>query len=120
MNKIYHYYFNVYNNKKLILRHEEYEYESIVRKNEYLKKPISPDSIIIFCKSEHRKLNLQRDLNKLIAGRSIYMLERNDQLALDIFGKYTAEKLVELQKSLHKLIDIQNFVKSTSFNLEGI
>lgn len=48
------------------------------------------------------------------------MLERNDQLALDIFGKYTAEKLVELQKSLHKLIDIQNFVKSTSFNLEGI
>lgn len=117
--KIYHYYFGVYKDgsKKIILRLEPYVYVSKLPISATYK-PSGMNDIIIICKYDRHRMNLERDLDRVLSGRSIYMLERDDEKALDLFYNYIDEKLLKLKNEVNNLSNIQDFVRHASFDLE--
>lgn len=117
--KIYHYYFGVYKDgsKKVTLRLEPYVYESELP-IKFTYKSSGMNDIIVICKYDRHRMNLERDLNRVISGRSIYMLERDDEKALDLFYNHIDEKLLKLKADVNNLINIQDFIRNASFDLE--
>ena len=116
---IYHYYFNVYNTQKpqeLILRKERYEYQ----KDYFKYSRINEDSkIIVFGKTDRRRLDTQTELNTVLKGKSVYLMERNDELALQIFKDSLNTKIKKLQDEQEKVKNVLSFVEKGEFNLEG-
>lgn len=114
---IYHYYFNVYNdknNRQLYTREEKY-----VTASEFTSCSNQPDNkVIVFCKFDKKRLDLDKDLNKVLSGRSIFMLERDDELALDLFTNYLDNKINSLHEELNDVNNLLDFIRIAKFDSE--
>lgn len=114
---IYHYYFNVYNdknNRQLRVCEEKYITASEFRS--CFKQP--ENKVIVFCKYDKKRLDLDEDLNKVLSGRSIFMLERNDELALDLFTNYLDSKINSLHEELNEVNTLLDFIRIAKFDSE--
>ena len=114
---IYHYYFNVYNDKnKRQLRVREEKYITASEFRSCFKQP--ENKVIVFCKYDKKRLDLDEDLNKVLSGRSIFMLERNDELALDLFTNYLDSKINSLHEELNEVNTLLDFIRIAKFDSE--
>lgn len=114
---IYHYYFNVYNdktNRQLYVREEKYV--TVSEFTPCFKQP--KNKVIVFCKFDKKRLDLDKDLNKVLSGRSIFMLERNDELALDLFTNYLDNKINSLHEELNDVNNLLDFIRIAKFDSE--
>ena len=114
---IYHYYFNVYNDKNnRQLRVSEEKYITASEFRPCFKEP--KNKVVVFCKSDKKRLDLDTDLNKVLSGRSIFMLERNDELALDLFTDYLDNKINSLHEELNDVNNLLDFIRISKFDSE--
>lgn len=108
-NYVYHYYFNVFNDNKepeMIVRKELYTTELTMRKVPFYVVHANSDKIRLY--------NLDKDFNKVINGRTIYMKERNDEMAKELFSDYLTAKIAKLRSETNRLLSIYRLVESNN------
>ncbi len=113
---IYHYYFNIYGDKKpieLLVRKEKCIIEK--RTNSFLQEVVQYRIL-----SKHGRHAIKAEqFNTVVAGRSVYMMERNDKLALELFNNYMQDKINNIQTELEKAITLYDTVnKKSKFKYE--
>jgi hypothetical protein len=104
MSKIYHYYFSILNAKikpSLLLKVEPYTEERTITGG-CMYRVSTTNSVIKIRKG---------DLGQVHSGRSIFLLERDDDKAMEIYMKYTDKKIQKLEKEIKKLNDIKTTVE---------
>ena len=115
--KLYHYMFNVYNPNKrgLIVREEEY-----LPASAYINKwsvLYNKCQYVVLGNYSKQYIN-DDDFDVLLKGKYIYMKERNDEKALELFANYQYEKLNKLHEEENNVMKVLEYVKANTF-VEG-
>lgn len=87
-NILYHYYINYQNNRLSLKKELCISYEN----QRYFKFIDNNGSHCVY----------MSDIGQVLHGKTIYLLERNDELALSLFNLYIANKISNLTKDLEK------------------
>ena len=103
MDTIYHYYIN-YPLKRLSLKEEQYE----IPNSRYL---------IIHADKHHHRLPTS-SIGQLLNGKTLYLLERNDKLAIRLFNLYIDQKIASLTEDLNRFKRLDELVKNKKITLE--
>lgn len=103
MNKIYHYYIN-------------YPYNRLSLKTEQFETPNSRYLNIYAGKYPHRLP--MSSIGKLENGKTLYLLERNDELAIRLFNLYVNQKIASLTEDLNRFKRLDELVKNNEITLE--
>lgn len=103
MDTIYHYYIN-YPFNRLSLKEEQYE----IPNSSYL---------IIHAGKHHHRLPVS-SIGQLLNGKTLYLLERNDELAIRLFNLYVNQKIDSLTEDLNRFKELDVLIKNNKITLE--
>ena len=113
---IYHYYFSIDDKKaknkssKIYLWKEKYEYGTNATVD-LENKDTSKFYYIIYNKRSNKRVR-QDQIGKLMHGKWILLLERNDDLAKQLYNDYIAQKIKEENAKIKALKDKQSLVNN--------